>query len=197
METLRKTSTAAHGGVAIRIRLLWAILIASPGIADEAPQTVGFRAAMDCGACHSRVYDEWSESWMARSYSNATFQAIYAYRTEYDKQNATTTARSCLRCHAPLVFLYQDETGKREKTAEGVSCDFCHRVAEVNERSSLEGRVGIRASHPRLAPFIKHARMTCAAICGCSKSHLVTFFAVLLAVFTGNARGHEEHCQQQ
>ena len=73
---------------------------------------------------------------MARSYSNATFQAIYAYRTEYDKQNATTTARSCLRCHAPLVFLVQDEAGKREKTGEGVNCDFCHRVADVTERST-------------------------------------------------------------
>ena len=72
---------------------------------------------------------------MARAYSNATFQAIYTFRTESDKQNDTTTARGCLRCHAPLGFLYQDVTGERAETKEGVSCDFCHRVAEVNERS--------------------------------------------------------------
>ncbi len=73
---------------------------------------------------------------MARSYSNATFQAIYNYRTESDKRNATTTARDCLRCHSPVGFLYQDATGDRAETKEGVSCDFCHRVAEVNERST-------------------------------------------------------------
>ncbi len=121
------------------IPLLWAIFFASPGIAAEAPQMqseesarVAFRAAAACGACHSRVYDEWSESWMARSFSNATFQAIYAYRTISDKRNGTTTARNCLRCHAPLGFLYQDVAGDRAETREGVTCDFCHRVAAVN-----------------------------------------------------------------
>ena len=91
--------------------LLWAIFLASSSTAGEIPQMnseksdgVAFRPASACGACHSRIYNEWSESWMARSYSNATFQAIYAYRTESDKQNATTTARDCLRCHAPLGF---------------------------------------------------------------------------------------------
>ena len=73
---------------------------------------------------------------MARAYSNATFQAIYAYRKEYDKQNATTTARGCLRCHAPIGVLYQDVSGERKETHEGVSCDFCHRVTEVNQRGS-------------------------------------------------------------
>ena len=73
---------------------------------------------------------------MARSFSNATFQAIYAYRTESDKQNGTATARGCLRCHAPLGFLSQDVSGERAETKEGVSCDFCHRVVAVNERSA-------------------------------------------------------------
>ena len=116
--------------------MLWAIFLAAPGNAEEGPRTVDFRTAAACGACHSRVYDEWSESWMARSFSNATFQAIYAYRTESDKQNATTTAQGCLRCHAPLGFLSQDVSGERAETKEGVSCDFCHRVVEVDERSA-------------------------------------------------------------
>ncbi len=123
--------------------LLLALLLAPPVIADETPQTksehsssVAYRSAADCGTCHSRVYDEWSESWMARSYSNATFQAIYAFRTQADKQNSTTTASGCLRCHAPLGFLYQDVTGERAETKEGVSCDFCHRVAEVKQHST-------------------------------------------------------------
>jgi len=115
--------------------MLWAIFLAAAGNAEEDSQTVDFRTAAACGACHSRVYDEWSESWMARSFSNATFQAIYAYRTESDKQNGTATARGCLRCHAPLGFLSQDVSGERAETQEGVSCDFCHRVVEVDERS--------------------------------------------------------------
>ena len=72
---------------------------------------------------------------MARSFSNATFQAIYAYSTEFDRQNDASTAQACLRCHAPLGFLYQDVVGARAETNEGVSCNFCHRVAEVNEGS--------------------------------------------------------------
>ncbi len=136
METLQKTSTAINRSAATSKLMLWAIFLASPSVADEGPQTIAFRTAAACGACHSRVYDEWSESWMARSFSNATFQAIYRLRTESDKQNATTTARDCLRCHSPLGFLYRDATGDRAETKEGVSCDFCHRVAEVNERST-------------------------------------------------------------
>ncbi len=136
METLRKTSTAINRSAATRKLMLWAIFLASPSVADEGPQTIAFRTAAACGACHSRVYDEWSESWMARSFSNATFQAIYRLRTESDKQNATMTARNCLRCHSPLGFLYQNAAGDRAETKEGVSCDFCHRVAEVNERST-------------------------------------------------------------
>jgi len=123
--------------------LLWAIFLIPASIAGDSPRTkseknevVAFKAAAVCGTCHSRIYDEWSESWMARSYSNPTFQAIYAYRMESDQQQGTTTGRGCLRCHAPLGFLYQDLTGERAETNEGVSCDFCHRVAEVNERST-------------------------------------------------------------
>ena len=116
--------------------MLWAIFLAVPGNAEEDSQTVGFRTAAACGACHSRVYDEWSESWMARSFSNATFQAIYGYRTESDRKNGTATARDCLRCHAPLGFLSQDVSGERAETKEGVSCEFCHRVVEVIERSA-------------------------------------------------------------
>ncbi len=92
METLRKTSTAidrdaATGrliigktGTLYLAPLLWVIFLPSPGIADQSQEVngeVAFRSAVACGACHARVYDEWSESWMARSYSNATFQAIY------------------------------------------------------------------------------------------------------------------------
>ena len=151
METLRETSTAIDRDAAIgtliigKTRtpylapLLWVIFLASPGIADQSQEVngeVAFRSAAACGACHSRVYEEWSGSWMARSFSNATFQAIYAYRTESDTQNATTTARGCLRCHAPIGFLYQDVTGERAETHEGVSCDFCHRVTAVNQQSA-------------------------------------------------------------
>ncbi len=136
METLRKTSTAINRGAAASTLILGALILAPLGIADEVHRTMDPGPAAACGTCHSRVYDEWSESWMARAYSNATFQAIYAFRTESDKQNDTTTAQGCLRCHAPLGFLYQDVTGVRAETNEGVSCEFCHRVAEVKEGST-------------------------------------------------------------
>ena len=123
--------------------MLCAIFLASHSIADEGTQiwsennaAVALGGAASCGACHSRVYDEWSESWMARSFSNATFQAIYAYSMEFDRQNDASTAQACLRCHAPLGFLHQDVIGARAETNEGVSCNFCHRVAAVNEGSN-------------------------------------------------------------
>ncbi len=100
--------------------MLCAIFLACHSIADEGTQNwsenssaVALDGAASCGACHSRVYDEWSESWMARSFSNATFQAIYAYSTEFDRQNDASTAQACLRCHAPIGFLYQDVIGAR------------------------------------------------------------------------------------
>lgn len=122
------------------VPLLWAIFIATASVADEGPGTkngesgiVSFRAAA-CGSCHRRVYDEWIESWMARAFSNATFQAEYARERAFESQSSTTTARFCLRCHAPLGFLYEDVAGERTETSEGVSCDFCHRVAQIRER---------------------------------------------------------------
>jgi len=155
METLRETATAidrnaatgtliiGRTGTPYLAPLLWAIFLVSPSIAGEGAQLkseqsggVVFRAAVACGACHERIYKEWSESWMARSYSNATFRAIYAYSTEFDRQNDASTAQGCLACHAPIGFLYQDVTGERGETHEGVSCDFCHRVAAVNQQSA-------------------------------------------------------------
>ncbi len=125
------------------VPLLCATLIAPVGIADTEPGTKGgesgivaFRAAAACGSCHSRVYDEWIESWMARAYSNATFQATYAKLKAFESQSSTTTARSCLRCHAPLGFLHNDVAGERAETSEGVSCDYCHRIAQIQERSA-------------------------------------------------------------
>jgi len=140
METLRKTFAATYRAAGPSALILWAIFLASHSIADEGTQilsenngAVGLGGAATCGACHASIYEEWSESWMARSFSNATFQAIYAYSTEFDRQNDSSMAKGCLRCHAPIGFLYQDVSGERAETNEGVSCNFCHRVAEVNE----------------------------------------------------------------
>ncbi len=123
------------------VPLLWAVFIVPVTMAEQVhwtnsdeSNTVAFRSATVCSACHSRIYNEWSKSWMARAYSNATFQANYAKVKASAAQGSTTTARSCLRCHAP--FQYNDVSGERATKSEGVSCDYCHRVTQVRERST-------------------------------------------------------------
>lgn len=96
--------------------------------------TLSFQSADTCRTCHTKIFEEWSKSWMANAFTNKVFQADLSRFMALDK-NTEQSSATCLRCHAPAAILTSDEDAREGLSREGVTCEVCHRVAMVRERS--------------------------------------------------------------
>ncbi len=109
----------------------------------------------------------------------------------------TADALFSLRTVARGVLVQKSQRGVTAKAVSRRSGSVLLVGFRSEPVNCLESRVRKRASHPRLAPFIVHARVTSAASRGCSKSHRATVYALRLGAFICNARGCEEYKPQQ
>ena len=100
---------------------------------------LSFASATQCRSCHQDIYREWSRSRMARSWSNALFQAEFAKWIALVKQGkeSQSDAIACLRCHAPVAAITGDFNMVNDVSREGVTCEVCHRAAKVVQRDRL------------------------------------------------------------
>jgi hypothetical protein len=108
-----------------------------------------FANPLICSACHSRHYEEWSNSFHAKSVNNAGFQALYLKYLDDLKKEETKQAlgreagpqelRQCLFCHAPMVQFASDRLVQQisDAIAQGrwgeiqdvqISCVTCHTI---------------------------------------------------------------------
>ena len=108
-----------------------------------------FANPLICSACHSRHFEEWSNSFHARSIRNAGFQALFLKYLEDLKKEETKQAlgreagpqelRQCLFCHAPMVQFASDRLvqqisdaiahGRWEEVQDiQISCVVCHAI---------------------------------------------------------------------
>jgi hypothetical protein len=103
--------------------------------AAVAPKPLVDVSAKSCGACHMDIYAEWSQSMMAKAYTDPVFQDEWAEENNF---------YYCLNCHAPLqqqqphlidgLEKLKPPTGKKTPNpsfdaalqAEGVTCVVCH-----------------------------------------------------------------------
>jgi hypothetical protein len=78
-----------------------------------------------CKDCHSKEYEEWSESIHSKStpVKDVLFAKIYQ-KSQQDTEGKTKLY--CIRCHVPVSTLNGDVEFKEEITREGVTCDICH-----------------------------------------------------------------------
>lgn len=123
-----------------------------------------FASPLVCSGCHHHHYEEWSESFHARSVRNAGFQALYLKYLEYLRKEETKQAlgreagaeelRQCLFCHAPMVQFASDKLvreisesiagGKWEEIREiQISCVICHTMTPEAKWTGSFGQTGI------------------------------------------------------
>lgn len=89
----------------------------------------GYTSAKVCGDCHTDIYESWSKSLHAISYTNPIFKTAYAQAYLATKGDAKNF---CLKCHAPTTLATGDTDVTLPITSEGVTCDFCHTVESVD-----------------------------------------------------------------
>jgi Cytochrome c554 and c-prime len=109
-------------------------------VAPLAVGTVGnvFPSAETCRGCHSREYDEWTESYHSKSVSGETFRAMY---TIFDFGTQGQKPEYCFNCHAPESKVLGDTYIQELSAAvlagtalpsEGITCGACHMTVEVD-----------------------------------------------------------------
>ncbi|GEM_PF-416435 len=90
-----------------------------------------------CATCHRRQYEEWKDSFHARSLG-PTFRAMF---TVYHYNTGGKSPESCLNCHAPEVKLKKNAQvlaarllAGEEVKSEGINCAVCHALQAAPER---------------------------------------------------------------
>ncbi|MFT5200348.1 MAG: nitrate/TMAO reductase-like tetraheme cytochrome c subunit [Planctomycetota bacterium] len=95
-----------------------------PGPKPDPVPAGGFVSSTQCQECHPKVYEEWSESWHSKSWTDPDVRAL-------SNDFANT---DCIDCHAPKD-IFTTGPGKRvlprsDRRAQGVDCLACHRLPE-------------------------------------------------------------------
>lgn len=117
----------------------WLVLALFAPEAAPAP-TATYTSSRQCGECHPQVYDEWSESQHAISWTNPFVRA--------ENQSNNFANKDCIDCHAPRP-VFETGIGKRVlprnvRRPEGVDCIACHQLPE-----SMGGGVAGTINDPR------------------------------------------------
>ena len=123
-----------------------------------------FASPLVCSGCHQHHYEEWSNSFHAKSVRNAGFQALFLKYLEYLRQEETKKIlgreagpeelRQCLFCHAPLIQFASDklvqqvsdavEKGRWEEIQDiQISCVVCHTITPERKWTGSFWQTGI------------------------------------------------------
>jgi hypothetical protein len=135
-----------------------AILLAGISLfgADEAAPQLDpkYHDSSKCKACHSRIVEEWSSSYHAKSHfgSNEYLRESMEYVGRKDRRSLNAIKVQCAACHNPRIAVtdtgmdYEiqvavklDHLSKVNKAldsdalAEGINCLVCHNVDKIHE----------------------------------------------------------------
>ncbi|HHS88856.1 MAG TPA: hypothetical protein ENJ26_00635 [Rhodobacteraceae bacterium] len=145
----------------MRLSIIFAMALAiSPGLilADTDPQT----SPAFCGACHTRIYQEWQSSTMAKDINNPVVYQFYTGTNGKGEKDGLGfqglhpgETGDCADCHVPQLVLDEHAKGKevdlgvamKEKLDHGISCNFCHTVTDVHVKKDANGRYDTRITH--------------------------------------------------
>lgn len=113
------------------------------------PETVSVSAselpsAETCKACHEEIYNQWRESFHARSIHEPTFRAmltIFKYNTRGTNPEVWgPNYEFCFKCHAPEVKIKHNSAELARQilngekiTSEGITCTICHSIEWVTD----------------------------------------------------------------
>ncbi|HMP07651.1 MAG TPA: multiheme c-type cytochrome, partial [Lacipirellulaceae bacterium] len=120
----------------------------SPGPADAQSQCEFvaqslYPSALECRACHEKIYDEWSVSSHAYAFVSPMF---HKFEQTINNITSGTIGYFCYRCHTPagtsLGISRDTPLWELPQVArEGVTCVSCHRVREMYGKTNGERRI--------------------------------------------------------
>ena len=138
--------------VALLAGWLLVAVLREPPVPTEAR---AFTSSRQCQECHSQVYDEWSASEHATSWTGEDVRAL-----SNDFAN-----KDCIDCHAPRPVF---ETGigdrvlpRSSRRAEGVDCLTCHQLPE----GGMAGTIASKAAACRPVERRELARVELCVSC--------------------------------
>lgn len=157
-------------------QLLSAIALAVMSMSAANADTDQMTSPEYCGACHSRIYQEWQSSAMGKDLDNSHVYQFYTGTSSKGKSDGigfqpfTHGAKGdCADCHVPQLTLDEHKKGRevdlgvamKEKLDHGISCNYCHTVSHVNLDKHADGRYDTRIfdtvsqddSGAKLGPF--------------------------------------------
>jgi len=92
-----------------------------------------------CKSCHTRIYQQWSQSMMSQAYTHHWDEIEYwelAVPHAEKDPSFKAAADGCNGCHAPLAYLAGDvpppRPSENSRANEGVSCDLCHTITGID-----------------------------------------------------------------
>ena len=101
-----------------------------------------FKKPKRCGMCHREIYQEWSQSLMAKSFTHSWDDVEYFKLALPHAQKLAKVAgvkAGCIACHSPLAFLSGDIPPKspsaNTRANEGVSCEVCHNITGTTKEA--------------------------------------------------------------
>jgi len=99
-----------------------------------------FQKAAYCRQCHPIIYQQWSQSMMAKAFVHEWDEIEYFdLAVAHSKKNPKfkPVADGCNGCHAPFSYMAGDtpppRPSRKSMANEGVSCDLCHTISSFDE----------------------------------------------------------------
>lgn len=144
---LRKLAGAALG--------LLTVLVALVPSAQADPK----KSPEYCGACHTRIFQEWKSSAMGTDLDNPIVYQFYTGTNGKGENDGMGfqpfmhgAKGDCADCHVPQLVINEHKQGRevdlgiamKEKLDHGISCNFCHTVEHVNLEKGADGRYDTR-----------------------------------------------------
>jgi len=143
-----------------------ALLLASPGVAEEDPHAAVFAessypSASECGGCHQQIYREWASSGHAYSSISPMF---HKFEQTINDLSSGTVKAFCVRCHqqvgTQLGEARELPLWERSRVSrEGVTCITCHRVSEQFGRVDGARRIDPGNIHTPVAGSLEDTKL--------------------------------------
>jgi len=94
-----------------------------------------FEEAKKCRACHTDIYEQWSQSMMAQAFTHHWDEIEYfdlAVAHAEKKPELKDAVDGCNGCHTPLAYMADNlpppRPEKGSRANESVSCEVCHLI---------------------------------------------------------------------
>lgn len=119
------------------------LLLAMPAFAAEMGKFKydDFKKPSYCGMCHKKIYQEWQQSMMSKSFTHKWDEVEYfelALPHSRKLEKVAGIKGGCIACHSPLAFLSGDippgKPADETRANEGVSCEVCHNITGTSEK---------------------------------------------------------------